>query len=99
MKRNYFIRYADEVMSVFGLTKEELFAKNKTRNVSEARQFLYYLCYNRPMRITDIKQYLSEFGYVTDHPSIIHGIKMINGRADGDRDYFKLIKKIQECVL
>jgi chromosomal replication initiation ATPase DnaA len=99
MKRNYFIRYAEEVMSVFNITKDELFAKNKKRNISEARQLLYYLCYNRPMRITDIKYHLSEFGYVTEHPSIIYGIKMISYRADGDNDYFKLIKKIQECVV
>lgn len=98
MKREIFNKYADEVTRLFGISKDELFTKNKKRNISEARQVLYYLCYVRPMQITYIEQYMTDSGYVIKHPSIIHGIHAVEARIDGDRDYLTLIKKIQECV-
>jgi len=98
MKREIFDKYVDEVTKLFGISKEELFTKNKKRNISEARQVLYYLCYRRPMQITYIEQYMRASGYHISHPSIIHGIGAMKDRIDADSDYFKLIERIEQCV-
>jgi chromosomal replication initiation ATPase DnaA len=98
MKREIFNSYVDEVTKLFCISKEELFTKNKKRNISEARQILYYLCFVRPMQVTYIEQYMRASGYDISHPSIIHGIGAVEDRISADRDYLTLIKKIQECV-
>lgn len=98
MKQDIFNKYVDEVTKLFRISKEELFTKNKKRSISEARQVLYYLCYRRPMQITYIEQYMRANGYDIKHPTIIHGITVMIDRVDADRDYFKLIEKIEQCV-
>lgn len=99
MKEEIFNKYVNEVTKLFRITKEELFTKNKKRNISEARQILYYLCFTRPMQITYIEQYMIANGYDIKHPSIIHGIGAVKSRIDDDRDYLTLIERIQGCVL
>lgn len=98
MKREIFNQYVDEVTRLFDISKEELFTKNKKRNISEARQILYYLCFVRPMQVTYIEQYMVDSGYDITHSTIIHGIGAVQDRINADRDYLTLVKKIQECV-
>ena len=98
MKREIFDKYVDEVTRLFGISKEQFFTKNKKRDISEARQVVYYLCYRRPMQITYIEQYMRANGYDVRHPTIIHGITVMIERANADKDYFKLIEKIEQCV-
>ena len=55
MKRDIFEAYVDRVTDRFGISRERLFAKDKSRDVVDARHMLYYLCSERPMTNTYIK--------------------------------------------
>jgi len=96
MKREIFSHYVDEITAMFGITKEDLFSKNRRRELVDARHLLYYLCSTRPMQIIYIQRFLSEVGYESTHPPIIHGIKVVTERMKSDPDYRLVIKKIQE---
>jgi len=90
--------YASQVSEAYSILPNELFIKDKRRDIVDARQLLYYLCYKRPMRIRYIQQYMQENGYKISHSSIIHGIKQVEKRAKSDADYKTIINNISECV-
>jgi len=94
MKVQIFNKYVQEVNNLFGIESEKLFEKSKKRNVVDARHLLYYLCYNRPMRLRYIQDYMAENGYSVGHSSILHGIDQVNKKIEQDRDYKKVIERI-----
>jgi|TARA_R110001632_G_scaffold29145_3_gene77540 chromosomal replication initiation ATPase DnaA len=94
MKNNIFNEYAGKVLDLFQITEKELFAKSrKTRHV-DARYFLYYLCYHRPMKIHYIQEYMKDNGYDVGHSSIIHGISRVEKKITEDADIKNIIKDI-----
>ncbi len=95
MKKDIFEGYVDKVTSHFGLTRDQLFTKDKSRHLSDARHVLYYLCHQRPMTSTYIKHYMGESGYVIDLPSIGHGLKKVENHMNNDPDYITLINKLK----
>jgi chromosomal replication initiator protein len=94
MKVNIFNQYVEQVCELFNVDKEGLFTKSKRRDVVDARQMLYYLCHNRPMRIVYIQEYMGDNGYPINHSSIIHGINMVKDRLAHDEDYVRVLKEI-----
>lgn len=99
MKVSIFNQYAEEVCRVFNVSKKGLFTKSKKRDVVDARHMLYYLCYNRPMRLVRIQEYMADNGYLISHNSIIHGINVVKDRLAHDRDYVRTLEKIAEYEL
>jgi len=95
MKRDIFEDYVDRVSSRFDIPRERLFTKDKSRDVVDARHMLYYLCSERPMTNTYIKQYMGENGYHIDLPSIGHGIKRVEYHISQDPDYITLINQLK----
>jgi len=95
MKRDIFEAYVDRVTDRFGISRERLFAKDKSRDVVDARHMLYYLCSERPMTNTYIKQYMGENGYNIDLPSISHGLKRVEYHISQDPDYTTLINQLK----
>jgi chromosomal replication initiation ATPase DnaA len=95
MKRDIFEAYVDRVTDRFGITRERLFAKDKSRDVVDARHMLYYLCSERPMTNTYIKQYMGENGYNIDLPSISHGLKRVEYHISQAPDYTTLINQLK----
>ena len=95
MKREIFEQYADRVSARFGVPRERLFAKDKSRTVVDARHMLYYLCKERPMTNTYIKEYMKENGYEIDLPSIAHGLKRVEEHIANDPDYTTLINQLK----
>ena len=95
MKKDIFEGYVDKVTSHFGLTRDQLFTKDKSRHLSDARHVLYYLCHQRPMTSTYIKHYMGESGYNIDLPSIGHGLKKVENHMNNDPDYITLINKLK----
>ena len=95
MKRDIFEDYVDRVTSRFDITRERLFTKDKSRDVVDARHMLYYLCSERPMTNTYIKQYMGDNGYHIDLPSIGHGIKRVERHISQDPDYTTLINQLK----
>jgi chromosomal replication initiator protein len=98
MKKEIFDKYADSVSSLFRITKDELLSKTKRREISEARQILFYLCHERPMRISTIKQFMSELGYSPAHSTIIYSIGAVKKRIEQDNDYKRVIHKIKNSI-
>jgi chromosomal replication initiation ATPase DnaA len=99
MKSEIFNQYADRVSSLFGLEKDTIFSKSKKKDIVDARYLLYYLCYNRPMKVIYIQKYMSDKGYEIKHSSIIYGIKAIDERMESDSDYITVVKNLQKSVL
>lgn len=98
MKSDIFYQYVDKVTDLFKITKEDLFSKNKKRELADARNLLYYLCKNRPMTVSYIKKYMGENGYDVKHPTVIYGIGTVERKVDEDDDYLQIVKDIQRNV-
>jgi|TARA_E500000305_G_scaffold10743_1_gene7272 chromosomal replication initiation ATPase DnaA len=99
MKKDIFNKYAQTVANIFGITPEDIFTKTKERTCVDARHLLYFVCKNRPMRITYIQQYMNDNGYNINHSSIIHGINQVQEKINEDRDYVGVIKKVEKCIV
>lgn len=95
MKNEIFNDYADRIVDVYKIPKEEIFSKNKRMDVVDARHLLYYLCFKRKMQISYIQRYMKVNGYVIGHSSIIHGIKSVETKVNEDSDYKQIINKIK----
>lgn len=98
MKQEVFGKYVEKVSSQFEITKDEMFSRSKKREYVDARQLLFYLCSIRPMRLNYIQKYLEEYGYKTQHSSIIHGIDAVKKRMEDDSDYLRIIDSISNSV-
>jgi len=98
MKENVFNRYVEQVLDLFGMDRETLFSKSKQRHIVDARQLLYYLCYNRQIQHITIKNFMLNNGASIHENSIINGIKNVNIKIEEDRDYQTIINSIEKSV-
>jgi len=98
MKEDVFNQYADRVTDLFNVKKDELFSKEKKRHIVDARQLLYYLCYNRQMKLIIIQKFMMNNGYKIAHNSVINGIRVIQEKIKEDKDYQSIIKDIEKAV-
>lgn len=98
MKEDVFNQYVNKVLDLFSVTREELFSKSKKRNIVDARQLLYYLCFNRQMKLIIIKNFMTNNGYEIAHNSIINGVRVVDDKVKEDRDYQSIIKDIDKSV-
>tara|TARA_R110001583_G_scaffold144185_14_gene296232 strand:+ start:450 stop:746 length:297 start_codon:yes stop_codon:yes gene_type:complete len=98
MKRIIFEKYAVAVAKKFHLEIDSLFEKSKRRNQVDARQVLYLLCMERPIRLTLIKEYLAEHGYDVPMSTISHGYERAKEMVEADQDFAQVVKEIQENV-
>lgn len=98
MKKDIFDRYAKAVAKAFHLEMDSMFEKTKRRNKVDARQILYLLCMERPIRLTYIKSYLSDHGYDVPMSTILHGYEQAKKLVEADSDYADLVKQIKDSV-
>ena len=63
MKKDIFDAYADAIAEKFHLTLGEMFSKTRKREIVEARQMLYFLARERPIRLSYIKRFMEENGF------------------------------------
>ena len=98
MKREVFIAYANSVAEQFHLTMEEMFEKTKKRENVDARQILYYLCMERPIRISYIQRFMEDHGHPVSHSTIIHGYKKAKELIDNDSEYHDILKKAESNI-
>ncbi|MDA9247086.1 hypothetical protein N9P25_02040 [Flavobacteriaceae bacterium] len=73
MKKKIFDDYVMAVAKKFSLTIEEMFAPSRRQDLVDARQMLYYLCMERPIRISYIQRFLETYDFKVTHSTIIHG--------------------------
>jgi chromosomal replication initiation ATPase DnaA len=95
MKKDIFDEYVDKVTNHFGVSREQLFTKNKERRISDARHMLYYLCKERQITGSYTKHYMGENGYDIALSSIGHGIKRIEKEIAKDPDYTIIINQLK----
>ena len=93
MKKKLFDQYVKAVATQFHFTVEEMFVQSKRRDIVDARQILYYLCMERPIRISYICRFLKEYNYDVGHSTIIHGYKEAKKLVESDPDYKDFINK------
>jgi len=98
MKQDIFNQYVDKVIEMFNINKDILFSKSKERHVVDARQMLYYLCYNRQMQFVTIKNFMVNNGASVHHNSIVNGINNVKVKLEEDRDYQSIIKELDKTV-
>jgi len=95
MKQDIFEEYVDKVTKHFGISREQFFTKDKTRDIVDARQMLYYLCRQRPMTAQYIKLYMGTNGYDVAVTTVTHGIKRVEKEMVQDPDYITIINKLK----
>tara|TARA_Y100000385_G_scaffold15276_1_gene15512 strand:+ start:2186 stop:2497 length:312 start_codon:yes stop_codon:yes gene_type:complete len=103
MKQKLFKDYTKSICKIVNIESKTLFTKTKRRDVVDARFLLYYICFERPMRIRDIQEYMKLEGYETNHSGIIKGIEIMKNRINTDQDYKdvynEIIKKSNYALL
>lgn len=95
MKKDIFDAYATAIAKQFHLTLDQMFNKTKRREIVDARQMLYYLCMERPIRISYIQRFMEDQGHSVAHSTIIHGYKKAKELIDKDKDFQDVVTQIQ----
>jgi chromosomal replication initiation ATPase DnaA len=98
MKSDVINQYDKRDTDLFGISKEDLFSKVKKRDIVDARQMLYYLCYTRPIQISYIIKYMGENGYHIHYMSVMNGIKVVEEKMQTDTDYVSAVKGLQKSI-
>ena len=96
MKKDIFEIYANAVAKQFHLNLDQMFSDTRRRDIVDARQMLYYLCMERPIRVSYIQRFLSEHGYEVYHSTILHGYKKAKELVDKDQDYQQVVQEIKK---
>jgi len=95
MKKEIFDRYTNAIAKQFHLTLDEMFENSKKRDIVDARQMLYYMCMERPIRISYIQRFMEEQGHPISHSTIIHGYKKAKEMIDNDKDFEDVVNRLQ----
>ena len=95
MKKDIFDAYAVAIAKRFHLTMDQMFDKTKKREIVDARQMLYYMCMERPIRISYIQRFMEDQGHKVSHSTIIHGYKKAKELIVKDKDYESVVKTLQ----
>jgi len=94
MKKEIFDDYATAVAKRFHLTLDEMFTYSRRQDLVDARQMLYYLCMERPIRISYIQRFLETYNFKVTHSTIIHGYNKAKESMKNDIDVTNLINDI-----
>jgi len=94
MKKEIFDTYAELVAEQFYISLEDMFSKSRVSPRPEARQMLYYLAYERPIKISSIRRFMEKNGLPVQHNTIMNGVEKAKKLVDQDKDYQEFVKKI-----
>ena len=94
MKKEIFDKYAYAIAKQFHLTLDQMMEKTRRRDCVDARQMLYYLCMERPIRISYIQRFMGDYGHSVSHSTIIHGYKKAKEMIDKDNDFKDIANEI-----
>tara|TARA_R110000744_G_scaffold25918_1_gene63988 strand:+ start:240 stop:581 length:342 start_codon:yes stop_codon:yes gene_type:complete len=98
MKKPIFNAYADAIAKQFHFSLQDMFNQKNKGEFIDARQMLYYLCKERPMRLSYIQKFLAESGYHIGHSTILSGYERAKKLVDTDPDFKKAIIEIQKAI-
>lgn len=88
--------FVDIISSQLNVNPNDIFKKDKRKNIVNARHILYYLSKKRNISIVEIENFMNENAYKIEHSSIIYGIGKVDSRYRSDRDYRFILKKIMD---
>jgi|TARA_R110001592_G_C12852753_1_gene721999 chromosomal replication initiation ATPase DnaA len=94
MKKEIFDKYASLVADQFFIKLEDMFSKSRVHPRPEARQMLYYLAFERPIKIGSIRRFMEENGLPVQHNTVMKGYEKAKKSVEQDKDYREFIKKI-----
>lgn len=96
MKKQIFDYYAISIANQFNITLEEMFTQTKTSHIVDARQLLYWLCIERPIKKSYIKTFCENNGYDVSYSTLRHGYKSAKTLIESDPDFKTMVKTIQD---
>ena len=96
MKKQIFDYYAMSIADQFNITLEEMFTQTKTSHIVDARQLLYWLCIERPIKKSYIKTFCQNNGYDVSYSTLRHGYKSAKILIGSDPDFKAMVTSIQE---
>ena len=102
MKKGIFNMYVKLICDGLNLSEDDLFSSSRRRAVTQARQLLYKLCYQRPMTRNQIISLMYDKGYSTTYENITQNMGRFDKSLDGkDKDlndfYNDCVKQAEEC--
>jgi len=77
MRKRIFNQHVSYICAENGITKKELFNKNRQARIVKARFSLYSICY-KTMRVVEIVKLMEYNGYDTNRSSIEYGLQKLN---------------------
>ena len=98
MKKTIFDDYATMVAKKFHVELDSIFEKSKRRHLVDARQMLYLLCMERPIRVSYIKHYLQEYGYDVSHSTILYGYKKAREQVGQDPEFKVIYNELKSTL-
>jgi chromosomal replication initiation ATPase DnaA len=98
MKKEIFNQYVTHICKMYHIGEDDLFKKTREQDVVDARHMLFYLCFNRPMPIYTIKNYMAERGLPLQQSAIVNGVKKLEKHLANDPDYSYAISTIEKLV-
>ena len=96
MKEKLFEYYASSIAKQFNISLKEMFTQTKTSHIVDARQLLYWLCIERPIKRSYIKTFCQNNGYDVSYSTLRHGYKSAKILIDSDLDFKSMVTTIQE---
>tara|TARA_R100000700_G_C3178115_1_gene153665 strand:- start:3276 stop:3578 length:303 start_codon:yes stop_codon:yes gene_type:complete len=97
MKEYIFTQYLNNICSHLGTESSDLFVKTKEQRIVDARQLLYYLCYNNSnMKLTEISTYTANQGFHEDQANISRSVESFTKKLESDKDIQAIVDKIKK---
>jgi chromosomal replication initiation ATPase DnaA len=98
MKKDIFLKYVAAVTGLYNIDTSLFYSKSKTKDSSEARYMVYYLCMKRGITAAHIQAYMTDGGYNPRHTPIHRGLRKITARVAEDKDYATIVSRIENSV-
>jgi len=95
MKYTIFMEVANNIAQHLQIKPKKLFEKNQANELVMGRHFLYYICYERGMKLVDIKKYMEKNNHPIAHQTILYGLKMMEQHLN-DPDLKKIVDKLSK---
>ena len=94
MRHKKFNIYAEKIAEAFDMSIKEIFCKNKSRHIVDARYILYLTCFKKGFKTCDIERLMIKNNYNIKHNSIIHGINIMKDKIKLEDDYKSLVDEL-----
>lgn len=98
MKADIFSQVVKKVAERYKVKESKIFEKSKEQDMVDARYMIYYICYNRPMMLKHIQEYMLERKFKVSHSVILYGISRAHKKVKEDVDFKTAVEKISKSI-